>query len=220
VYYAEEEPASSRAGSSWCGAKDPFSRRSHESRAICGLCFHYPWPGARRGGVTTSPRAPARGHPTAMLFSGPRCDVGGSWRYSCYSRRPGRRKTRQLARAGTPEAASQRVRFPLALPCFHRLTDFCQPLPTTRNAPPETPQQTSLSRVRRLRARARRVAALAVGSNGSGPAAAGELDFLTERENVSSVAPLEGELRSPDCAGSCWATSSRPAARGSPVACS
>jgi hypothetical protein len=30
-----------------------------------------------------------------------------------------------------------RIRFPLALPCFHRLTRFCQPRTTTRYAPRE-----------------------------------------------------------------------------------
>ena len=36
----------------------------------------------------------------------------------------------------------------VSLPCFRRLTDFCQPLPTTRNAPARNPRNGPASRAK------------------------------------------------------------------------
>jgi hypothetical protein len=69
---------------------------------------------------------------------------------------------RTMSLQARPDWSWRRVRFPLALPCFHGVTGIRQPLPTTRNAPAKTPQQNRLARVRRdpgpVRAHARRAA--------------------------------------------------------------
>ena len=48
-------------------------------------------------------------------------------------------KTRQIDRDGPARAGCQRVRLPLALPCFHRLTSFAPRRATTRKAPANFP---------------------------------------------------------------------------------